>query len=251
MRFRVATFNLHQGLKRWEQRRELIFAQLVELRADILCLNEVAIPIDSGRWLWQRARKEVLEYSYLQQSKTGALWDVEGQGILTHFPVLESGFLDYESRNRIAQVARLCIGKRVVDVYLTHLHHIKVEDGLREYQVQQLLRWIESRDSPDARIVCGDFNATPEMRSVQLMQKHFIATQLEPTFATPLRYSTDAAKSPTGEHEGVFSVCLDYIWYQPSLKMLQGGRCFDKPSTDDPTLWPSDHVGVWADFELA
>ena len=28
----------------------------------------------------------------------------------------------------------------------------------------------------------------------------------------------------------------------------RSGVCFNTPSADDPTLWPSDHAGVWADI---
>jgi hypothetical protein len=26
--------------------------------------------------------------------------------------------------------------------------------------------------------------------------------------------------------------------------------CFNRPSADDPSLWPSDHAGVWADLTI-
>jgi hypothetical protein len=35
------------------------------------------------------------------------------------------------------------------------------------------------------------------------------------------------------------------------VKVKSSGLCFNKPAEDDPDLWPSDHVGVWADLELA
>lgn len=250
MRFRVATFNLHQNLRRWNERRDLIVQQLVELKPDILCLNEVSIPIDSGRWLWHHARDAGLRYNYLQQTKTSGLGEYEGQGILTRFPVLESGFFEFEARGRIAQVARLEVRNDVVDVYLTHLHHIRAEDALRQYQVQRILAWVDSRDAPGAHLICGDFNATPEMQSVQIMRQRFQPTQLEPTFATPLRALVDPDPQFTGEFVGTFVACTDYIWFAPPVKLIDSGRCFDKPSASNDRIWPSDHVGVWADFEL-
>ncbi len=251
MRIRIATFNLHHALRGWEKRRELIVPQLLALQPDILCLNEVWIPLDSGRWLWHRVREGGIPYAYLQQTKTGALSEVEGQAILTRFPVSESGFLDYRSRDRIAQVARLDVRGQAIDVYLTHLHHVRYEDALREFMVQQLLDWIARRDAPAAHVVCGDFNATPEMRSIQLMRQRFVPTQLAPTFATPLRYQIDPDPKDTGEHQGTFVACLDYIWYAQPLKLIETGLCFNTPAQDDPNIWPSDHIGVWADFELS
>lgn len=244
------TFNLHHALRRWEQRRKLILSQLVTLRPDILCLNEVWVPLDTGRWLWRAVGEAGIPYAYLQQNKTGALSGDEGQAILTRFPVVESGSLDYRSRDRIAQVVRLDLHGRAMDVYLTHLHHVRDEDGLREFMVQQLLAWIGQRDAPHAQLVCGDFNAPPDMGSVKLMRQRFAPTQTQPTFATPLRYHVDPDPDDTGEHQGTLSVCLDYIWYGPPLRLIESGLCFNSPAQDDSVLWPSDHIGVWADFNF-
>lgn len=253
--FRIATFNLHQGLRRWSERRHLILEQLAELRPDVLCLNEVAIPRDTGRWLWQEACNLGLDYAYVQQHKTGSFSEEEGQAILSRFRVLESDVLDFQSRGRVAQVVRLQVEGSVVDVYLTHLHHRPQEDGLRQYQVQRLLAWLDRRDEPDARVVCGDFNGIARMASIQLMQERFQATQSLPTFPTPLRekdwdrWDSGNPRPRTREFRPL-TVCLDYIWHQPSLAVLAGGPCFDRPDPKDSTLWPSDHVGVWADFEV-
>jgi len=42
--------------------------------------------------------------------------------------------------------------------------------------------------------------------------------------------------------------CIDYIWTTGAIETVASGVCFDKPSPDDPSLWPSDHAGVWADL---
>ncbi len=83
------------------------------------------------------------------------------------------------------------------------------------------------------------------------MQQRFSPTQLAPTFATPLRYNVDPDPQDTGEHQGIFAACLDYIWYAPPLRLIETGQCFNTPAPDDPNLWPSDHVGIWGDFELS
>jgi endonuclease/exonuclease/phosphatase family metal-dependent hydrolase len=44
--------------------------------------------------------------------------------------------------------------------------------------------------------------------------------------------------------------CIDYIWVSETIRIGASGVCFDKPSPGDPSLWPSDHAGVWADLEL-
>jgi hypothetical protein len=164
VRFRVGTFNLHQGLRRWDSRRLLIAQQLVELRADVLCLNEVSIPLDSGRWLWRTARDLGLAYAYLEQTKTGALSMDEGQAILSRFPVLESASLDYRSRDRIAQVARLDLDGKSLDVYLTHLHHVRQEDAIREFMVGLLLDWIGRREAKPPTLALSAATSMPRPR---------------------------------------------------------------------------------------
>jgi endonuclease/exonuclease/phosphatase family metal-dependent hydrolase len=177
----------------------------------------------------------------------------EAQGLLTRFPIIETGNLDYLSRGRVAQVIRLEIEGRQVDVYVTHLHHIQGEDGLRQYQVQHLFQWIESRNDADASIVCGDFNATPDSPSIRLVPNSFRTVQTAPTFPTGLR-APDEDPAPYDPSMTLVasgpSSCFDYIWITSNLEIEKCGRCFDQPDTGDPTLWPSDHVGVWADLKF-
>ena len=248
MTFRIATFNLHQGFKRWEERRELIVEQLGELSPDILSLNEISVPLQTGRWLQQTAReRHGFRYSLLQQTKTSG-WSLdEAQGLLTRFPVIETGNLDYLSRGRIAQVTRLDIKGQYVDVYVTHLHHIPSEDGLRQYQVQSLFQWVPSRDDVSACIVCGDFNATPDSPSIQLVPSSFHTVQTAPTFPTALEAPGEPLSRISAPR---ISLCYDYIWLTAKLEVHDSGQCFNRPHPDDPTLWPSDHIGIWADLSL-
>lgn len=250
MTFRIATFNLHQGLKRWAERRELIVEQLGVLRPDIMALNEISVPLETGRWLWQEANKRFdNKYAYIQQNKAGAfISEEEAQGLLTHFPVLEVGNYEYLARGRVAQVIRLEIEGRPVDVYVTHLHHVREEDGLRQYEVQRLFQWIRSRSDVTTCIVCGDFNATPESLSISLVPKHFRTVQTNPTFPTDL---IEPGEVPSETEIPRLSLCLDYIWITQDLLIEKSGICFNQPSAKDLTLWPSDHVGIWADLRLA
>lgn len=46
-----------------------------------------------------------------------------------------------------------------------------------------------------------------------------------------------------------FDRCIDYIWVSEAVNITASGLCFNKPALDDPNLWPSDPIGVWADLE--
>jgi len=246
---------MHQGYKRWDQRKNLIMDQLGELKPDVLALNEISIPADSGRWLWRAANSKFgADYAFVQQSKAGSLSVEEAQGILTKFSIVESANLDYMARERVAQVVRLRLtDKTFVDVYVTHLHHVQGEDGLRQYQVQMLLKWIASRNDLNTQIVCGDFNATPNEPSVRLMAQRFHSVQSEPTAPTPLRLVDESIPDATGvgsPNTGFMSRCVDYIWIAGKLRVIEAGRCFNNPAPDNPLLWPSDHIGVYVDLEI-
>ena len=248
MRFRAATLNLEQDHKRWEARRELVAAQLAALRPDVLALNEVCLPKRTAHWLRDAARERAgLDYHLVQQTRVNGLAAMEGEALLTRFPVLETGNLDYRTRDFVALVARLQVGAAAVDVYVTHLYASRGEDALRLHQVQELLAWIDGRDRATARLVCGDFNATRDMPSAALMATRYRATQVAPTAFTPLAAADGEVTHP---HRARMDRCIDFIWVSEELRVHDSRVCFNQPHADDASLWPSDHAGVYADLEV-
>jgi endonuclease/exonuclease/phosphatase family metal-dependent hydrolase len=240
--FRVATLNLAQDHKRWAARRELVVDQLAALQPDVMAFNEICIPLQIGRWLQGLARERLgLPFSQVQQSKVNGSSLVEGEALLTRYPVVETANWDHRTLDMVAQVVRLDIEGRLFDVYVTHLYRSRGDDVLRLQQVQQLLTWIAGRDDVAARVVCEDFNATLEMPSAQLMARVFRPTQTAPTAFTPLQDTDGTMSHP---YWARFDRCIDYIWVAGPLAVQDSGVCFNTPSATDPTLWPSDHAGV-------
>ena len=248
MILRIATLNLEQNHKRWEARRELIAQPVGDLNPDMWALNEIHIPTQTARWLQKKAAKATAtKYLLVQQSKAGEDSAVQGEALLSRYPIIETANLDYRSHDCVALAARFEIGGKLLDVYVTHLIAAKVEDAARQYQVAKLLDWIRTRDDADCAIVCGDFNAAPNQPSIRLMSSVYRATQNQPTAFTPLREPDGA---PTHPEWPRFDRCIDYIWISESVQLRASGLCFNQPAKDDPELWPSDHVGVWADVEF-
>jgi endonuclease/exonuclease/phosphatase family metal-dependent hydrolase len=184
----------------------------------------------------------------LQQSKVGDDSRTEAEGLLTRYPVIETASLDYRSHNCVALVARFEIGERLLDVYVTHLIAARVEDTARQYQAQQLLDWLQTRRDASFSVLCGDFNAAPDQPSMRLLSGVLRPTQIQPTAFTPLQEPGASPSHPEWER---FDRCIDYIWVTESVKVQASGLCFNKPAPDNPTLWPSDHVGVWADLNMS
>jgi endonuclease/exonuclease/phosphatase family metal-dependent hydrolase len=247
MRFRIATLNLEQDHKRFDARRPLIVAEIGRLKPDVMAFNEICVPRQTARGLRASAAELTgIDYSLVQQTKVNGLSEVEGEALLARFPVIETGNLDYQARDMVALVVRVRVGERPLDVYVTHLYKSRGEDSLRLYQVQQLLAWIDSRERVRA-IVCGDFNAIITTPSAALMASRFRPTQSAPTAFTPL---ADTDGSVTHPYWPRMDRCIDYIWVSEGIGIVASAVCFNQPSPDDPSLWPSDHAGVWADLEL-
>jgi endonuclease/exonuclease/phosphatase family metal-dependent hydrolase len=249
MAFRVAFLNLEQDHKRWEARRHLVVEELAALDPDIFAMNEICIPKQTGRWLRdEAARATGKRFALVQQSKTNTGSRIEGEGVLTRFPLLETANLDYQTLDYVALVARMEVEGRALDVYVTHLYRSRGDESLREFQVQQLLEWIDSRTDADAQIVCGDFNAPPDRPSAKRMAAAFRPTQSAPTAFTPL---ADADGSVTHPYWQRFDRSIDYIWVRGPLRCTASAVAFNTPHPEDATLWPSDHAGLWADLEWA
>src|SRR3954447_26986165 len=94
MEFRVATLNLEQDHKRWQARRPLVLDEIGRLKPDLMALNEICLPLQTGRDL-QRTGTEVtgIDYRLVQQTRVNGLAKVEGEGLLTRFDVIETGNL--------------------------------------------------------------------------------------------------------------------------------------------------------------
>ena len=240
--FRVATLNLEQDHKRWPARRPLIEAEIARLKPDLMAFNEVCLPLQTAAALRPPG------HALVQQSRVNGLAGVEGEALSTRFPILETGNLDYRTRDFVSLVARVEIDGAPVDVYVTHLFMSRGDDSLRLYQVQQLLAWIDSRQGAAASIVCGDFNAPLTLPSAALMASRFRPTQTGHTAFTPLAGPDGAVSHP---YWARMDRCIDYVWVSERIEIAGSGVCFDKPDPADPTLWPSDHAGVWADLTVA
>ena len=241
MRFRVVTLNLEQDHKRWDERCPLVVDGMKALQPDIIALNEVSIPRQTARELQKNIRwGQGIDYNLVQQTRVNAAASVEGEGLLTRFAVIETGNLDYQARDMVAQVARILVDGR-------HLYMSRGDDSLRLFQVQQLLAWIDKRNDVSDCIVCGDFNATLDMPSAALMASRFRPSQTSPTAFTPLAGRDGAISHPYWPR---MDRCIDYIWTTGAIETVASGVCFDRPDTIDPSLWPSDHAGVWADLEF-
>jgi hypothetical protein len=56
-------------------------------------------------------------------------------------------------------------------------------------------------------------------------------------------------QAPAMDTDGI-PECLDYIWIRGAIRATDARLIFDRPAADDPTLYPSDHLGISAHLEI-
>src|SRR5207248_790320 len=122
MQFRVATLNLEQNHKRWSDRHPLISAEIAALKPDVIAFNEVSVPLQTAKLLRDAAITATgIPYRLVQQTRVNGLSTVEGEALLTRFPITETGNLDYQARDIVALVARDVIEVWSIDIYVIYL----------------------------------------------------------------------------------------------------------------------------------
>jgi endonuclease/exonuclease/phosphatase family metal-dependent hydrolase len=256
-RVRIATFNLlyyPQG-DRWRARRPLVEAQLRSLAPDVIGLQEVNRPIDQDHDLAASAGPE-LDYRVFRASETirpryPRHWDAvvllagAGAGEILGHDIHRLTYL------RVVQALRLRRPSgRTLTCLNTHLIHGEDPPGYvaRRNQVRAILEWLDSLPRSDVVTIVGDFNAAPGepaanlMRAAGFQSAHHLANGID-----PITYPSGLVASWTYGHP---ELCIDYIWVRGAAEVVDASLAFDRPSLDDPGLYPSDHRGLVANLEI-
>jgi len=247
--FTVATLNLFNRMGQWDRRAPLVIDQLEALAPDIIGFQEVNLALDQGMWISRQINERFpdhLHYGIKHAANPGMRAAVEGLAIMSRLQPIEHEVLDLMSFERVAQ--RLIFGAddRPFAFVNTHLHYPPYAEQERAQQIEYLLAWLDrdSRDLPT--VIVGDFNAYPEEKGVTLLKARFRSAheavhgrEPEKTWATPVNTFDP---SPHGT--------LDYIYVSEQFRVIDAGLAFDKPSPEDPDLYPSDHLGVFARLAL-
>ena len=260
--FKLVTFNLlNKKPSRWHERRRLIVRELRALQPDVIALQEVSLPHNNAQWL----ADQLGGYKVYTAPKAGALGAREGVATLSRLPVEARWTINLQAQSRVAQVLRLRLGDQPLIVvnghFLFHVYnHIK-----RTQQVRQVLGWLRTSANGCPTIACGDFNATPEMRTIQTMKAAFRSAyelvhgrEPEYTCPTPLVYRFNAVRKGLSTLGNLLANrqprpwrgTLDYTFVDRHFRVLSCDLVLNAPAEDDPTLYPSDHVGLCATLAL-
>lgn len=247
---KVATLNLHSRHDRWSRRRELIVSELLDTQPDLLSMQEIYRPIGQARWLRNQVNVRMSgstnePYRLLQQplSHPTRRW-FEAIGILTKLAVLAVDKTTLGYGGRLALRANVELPSRdTLDFVAVHLHHVATDREARAEQVLRLSGWLQSHNAVPLQVVAGDFNEVPSGPAIRLMKQRFRSAFVEMQGYDPLATFPTALVSQPDNWSG----CLDYIFVSQAIGRVKDARTFcRRPAPDDPTLYPSDHVGLLA-----
>ncbi len=245
-RLHVATLNIPNLADRWHERLPLIVADMAALQPDLLGLQEVVYVMQQDRLIGAAG-----------EGRYGAVrgWAGRpeyGNSLLVREPLQATDVERLElGLNRAAHraIVDLPAGTRILMV-VTHLHHLGPDVAARDEQTRDLLGWLDGAPAVDARVVVGDFNADPAEPTVARMRAAgYRSAYAEANGADPAVTWPSGLQAPAMDTDGS-PECLDYIWVTGAVRVVSCGLAFDRPDPEDPTLYPSDHLGLSAHLEI-
>lgn len=250
-RFKVVSLNVYGIGPRWFKRRQLIARELAELDPDLIGFNELPLGDEGSRWIQDElSQRYGLAYD-LHVASTMADASArgrEGEGFLTRWHAEYTDVLKYKDGVEVALSLRIPIDSLNIDCFLTHLNGEDGLEHLRRDQSGQLIDWIGYQPDSDLRIVMGDFNSQPGSWPITDLERAFNRAGDHPTAFTAL---PDKRGVPTRPESSRLDRCVDHIFYRSrnGIKLAAQGTCFHQSATSDTNLWPSDHIGLFAEFQ--
>jgi endonuclease/exonuclease/phosphatase family metal-dependent hydrolase len=242
----VATLNILNLADRWSERLPLILADMAALQPDLLALQEVVYVMQQDRLIGAAG-----EGRY-GASRGWAGRPEYGNSLLVREPLVATGIerLDL-GLNRAAHRGLVALpGGSTVLVAVTHLHHVVDGAAERDAQAGQLNDWLAAAPAASAEVVMGDFNADPnEPASVRMRDAGYRSAYAEANGPDPEVTWPSGLQAPAMDTDGD-PACLDYIWVRGEVRVTSARLVFDRPAVDDPTLYPSDHLGICARLEV-
>lgn len=245
----IASLNIHNMADRWLERRELIVAELLRQQPDVLALQEVRLSAGQAWWLCNQlnARLGQVVYTVAQQRRWRlGLGRRDGVALLSKRPIVaqDAFALGYGGRVALRINIELPSG-HLVDVVTTFLHEPATQPEARLEQVMQLVGWLNERGRSAHQIITGGMNDSPTSEAITYLKQHYVSAYAVAHGRDPIA-TWPTALLPTPHP----SACLDYIFTTPTLHPQQVNFWCTKPHPNHPTLYPSDHVGLFTTLQL-
>ena len=156
-----------------------------------------------------------------------------GNGLSTRLNIKDSRVVPYRSSDMIRRSfvwTLLDFDEREIEVFVTHVSHLRHPNKIRQAQVAELIEWIERSERP--WILMGDFNAQPhEPEIVELLKVSNSVFTQEPELLS--EFSCHSLE-PT--------MRIDYIFFSEHFQLLEH-KVLDNQGS-------SDHRPVYARLRL-
>jgi endonuclease/exonuclease/phosphatase family metal-dependent hydrolase len=241
-RLHVATLNILNLADRWPERLPLILADMSALQPDVLGLQEVVYVIQQDRLIGAAGEGR---YAAI---RGWAGRHEYGNSLLVREPLSGTDVdrVDLGVNRAAHRVLIALSGGATVLVAVTHLHHLEPDEAIRDDQTRQLVDWLAAAPPSHAQVVMGDFNAHPaEPSAARMVGAGFRSAYAEANGSNPPVTWPSGLQAPSMDMDGT-ARCLDYIWIRGAVSVESARLAFDRPHPEDPTLYPSDHLGISA-----
>jgi endonuclease/exonuclease/phosphatase family metal-dependent hydrolase len=245
-RLHVATLNILNLADRWPERLPLILADMAVLQPDLLGLQEVVFVMQQDRLIGSAGE------AHYAAVRGWAGRPEYGNSLLVKAPLeaTDAERLDLGLARSAHRVRVTLAGGATVRIAVTHLHHAVDGAAERDTQTTTLLAWLDAATAADATIVVGDFNADPrEPTYARMRDAGFRSAFADANAAEPAVTWPSGLQAPAMDTDGDPD-CLDYIWVRGAVRVVDARLAFDRPHPEDPTLYPSDHLGISAHLEI-
>jgi endonuclease/exonuclease/phosphatase family metal-dependent hydrolase len=245
-RLHVATFNILNLADRWPERLPLILADMAALQPDVLGLQEVVFVMQQDRVIGAAGEGR---YAAI---RGWAGRPEYGNSLLVREPLVGRDFERVDlGLQRAAHRIRVDLpGGSTVTIVATHLHHIPADAAERDRQAAAVVDWFDGGPETDGLVVMGDFNADPtEPAYARMVAAGFRSASVEANGSEPAVTWPSGLQAPAMDTDGD-ARCIDFIWVRGAIRVSEACLVFDRPDPNDPTLYPSDHLGVAARLEI-
>jgi endonuclease/exonuclease/phosphatase family metal-dependent hydrolase len=263
----VATLNIWNRFGPWEQRLIAIREGVRALAPDLLGMQEV-LRLDPGEGdgLDQAA---VVAEGFGYHIAYGRAHDQRwyGNAVLSRWPILRSQVFELPrsgaDERRVLLLAEVDSPHGRIPFFVTHLNWRFGDGHVREAQVREIARCVESLVTPDAfpPILVGDFNAEPEADEIRFLRGlTSLGGEKRVYFQDAFAAAGDGSPGSTFSRGNPFAAPLrepdrriDYVFVHGRDERFRGEPlearvCFDEPVHG---THPSDHFGVVASLRVA
>ena len=259
----VATLNIRNLADRWWERAPILFSDFAALQPDVIGLQEVVYPLQQDRLIGAAGASSYTALrGWAGRPEYGNAILVKEPRGATRPVRLDLGHNRSALRVRVGVVGGptggsaggsaggAAEGSAPLTFVVTHLHHEVPDEEIRAEQAEALVAWLADLAPPAPLVVVGDFNAEPVEPTYRVMEAagfrsaFAVANGREPDVTWP-----SGIQAPGMDTDGDPG-CLDYIWVRGAIEVSSCALAFDRPAVDDPTLYPSDHIGLVASIRV-